>query len=222
MHREKKVPLNPRKLALYTLLFGIVTFALISFFYLSLDLPIAEAAHSLKGTFIVTAGKLISDLASKHVIQTITFITLVAGAIDAIFYGLSLRAKSILLVSMSTMTAMLTGDELKWLFGRCRPPMFFEDSAYGFAWFSGKYIQNSFPSGHTLRAFSLATAVSMLLPRKKAIPLLIATAVGISRVIVSKHYPSDVIFGCFIGVTCAIWSYFFLFDWNKSRQQKPK
>ncbi len=118
MHREKKVPLNPRKLALYTLLFGIVTFALISFFYLSLDLPIAEAAHSLKGTFIVTAGKLISDLASKHVIQTITFITLVAGAIDAIFYGLSLRAKSILLVSMSTMTAMLTGDELKWLFGR--------------------------------------------------------------------------------------------------------
>ena len=206
---------NSKRLSLYTAVGALATLLLIVIFYQSFDLPIAKAAHSLKGTFAITLGKLLSDLASKHVVQTISFLALLAGSIDAILNGLQNRSRAMLLVAFSTMTAMLIGDELKWFFGRCRPPMLFEDGSYGFTWFSGKYLQNSFPSGHTLRIFSLTTAIALLLPNKKYIPVMLAVLVGISRVVVGKHYPSDVIFGCFIGTSCAFWSHYFLFVRNK-------
>ncbi|TIH17021.1 phosphatase PAP2 family protein [Marinifilum sp. JC120] len=202
---------NPKRLSLYTTAGAFAALLLIILFYQHLDLPIAKAAHTLKGTFTVTVGKLISKLASKHVIQTISFLALICGSIDAMLNGLQNRSRALLLVAFSTMTAMLIGDELKWFFGRCRPPLFFEDGSYGFTWFSGKYLQNSFPSGHTLRIFSLSTAVALLLPRKKYLPFILALLVGLSRVVVGKHYPADVIFGCFIGITCAIWTHYFLY-----------
>lgn len=210
------MPDTSRRLTLYTAAGAVTALLLIILFYQNLDLPIAKAAHTLKGTFVVTIGKLISDLASKHVIQTISFFALLTGSVDALINGLQNRSRALLLVTFSTMTAMLIGDELKWFFGRCRPPMFFEDGSYGFTWFSGKYLQNSFPSGHTLRIFSLTTAIALLLPRKKYIPLILAVLVGLSRVVVGKHYPADVIFGCFIGITCAIWSHSFLYRSKKS------
>ncbi|WP_415713856.1 phosphatase PAP2 family protein [Maridesulfovibrio sp.] len=203
--------LTPKRLLSYTSAGGLAALLLIIIFYRSLDLPIAESAHTLNGTFAVTLGKLLSYLASKHVIQTVSFFALLCGTVDAMLNGFGKRAKGLLLIALSTMSAMLIGDELKWFFGRCRPPMFFEDGSYGFTWFSGKYLQNSFPSGHTLRIFSLTTAVAILLPGKKYIPLIAAILVGISRVVVGKHYPADVIFGCFIGVTCAFWSYCFIY-----------
>ncbi|MFW5500010.1 MULTISPECIES: phosphatase PAP2 family protein [unclassified Maridesulfovibrio] len=204
-----------KRLSLGTAIGALATLLLVVLFYQSFDLPIAKAAHSLKGTFAITLGKLLSNLASKHVIQTISFLALLAGSIDAILNGLQNRSRAMLLVAFSTMTAMLIGDELKWFFGRCRPPMFFEDGSYGFTWFSGKYLQNSFPSGHTLRIFSLATAITLLFPRKKYLPVILAVLVGISRVVVGKHYPSDVIFGCFIGISCAFWTHYCLFLRNK-------
>lgn len=209
---------NSRKLVLYTALYGLLTLILVCIFYQSLDLPIAKAAHTLKGTFPVTVGKLISDIFSKHVIQTISFFTLIIGAVDASLNGLSNRSRSTLLIALSTITAMLIGDELKWFFGRCRPPMYFEDGSYGFTWFSGKDLQHSFPSGHTLRAFSTCTAIALLLPCRKYIPLIVAVLAGISRVVVGRHYPADVIFGSFIGITCAIWSYYFVFHWLDKNQ----
>ncbi len=157
---------STKRLYLGTAIGALATLLLVVLFYQSFDLPIAKAAHSLKGTFAITLGKLLSNLASKHVIQTISFLALLAGSVDATLNGLQNRSRAMLLVAFSTMSAMLIGDELKWFFGRCRPPMFFEDGSYGFTWFSGKYLQNSFPSGHTLRIFSLTTAIALLFPRK--------------------------------------------------------
>ncbi len=193
---------------------ALMTVILIVPFYLFWDLPLAEAAHALKGSLWITVGKFISWFASKTVIQTVAFFALVAGALDAMLYGFGQRARMILLLALSTISAMLLGDELKWFFGRCRPPLFFEDGSYGFTWFSGEYLKNSFPSGHTLRAFSLATALYFVLPRKRYLhylPLAVAVLAGISRVVVGKHYPSDVLFGLLIGVVCAVWAHFFLF-----------
>ncbi|ACS81339.1 phosphatase PAP2 family protein [Maridesulfovibrio salexigens] len=202
---------SSKRLSFCTAVGALVTLLLVVLFYQSFDLPIAQAAHSLKGTFAITIGKMFSNLASKHVIQTISFLALIAGTVDATLNGLQNRSRAMLLVAFSTMTAMLIGDELKWFFGRFRPPVFFEDGSFGFTWFSGKYMQNSFPSGHTLRIFSLTTAIALLLPRKKYIPIILAVLIGISRVVVGKHYPSDVIFGCFIGTSCAFWAHYFLF-----------
>lgn len=59
----------------------------------------------------------------------------------------------------------------------------------------------SFPSGHTNCAFSIAFTISMLHPNFFALPLFIALCVGISRMYLGVHYPSDVLFGIVIALT---------------------
>ena len=61
---------------------------------------------------------------------------------------------------------------------------------------------SSFPSGHTLEAFAVATVLSILFSGKKiVIPLFIwATLVAYSRMALGVHYPSDVFAGMVIGV----------------------
>jgi len=59
---------------------------------------------------------------------------------------------------------------------------------------------SSFPSGHTSSWFALATVYSAKYP-KYAIPLYGAgVLVGLSRIYLGEHYPSDVLAGAIIGV----------------------
>lgn len=60
---------------------------------------------------------------------------------------------------------------------------------------------SSFPSGHTLEAFAVATALSLLFSRKKIIvPVYVwAMLVAYSRMALGVHYPSDVLAGIMIG-----------------------
>ncbi len=60
---------------------------------------------------------------------------------------------------------------------------------------------SSFPSGHTLEAFAIAAALSLLFSRKQVvIPVYIwAMLVAYSRMALGVHYPSDVLAGIFIG-----------------------
>ena len=60
---------------------------------------------------------------------------------------------------------------------------------------------SSFPSGHTLEAFAIAAALSLLFSRKKiVIPVYIwAILVAYSRMALGVHYPSDVLAGIIIG-----------------------
>jgi undecaprenyl-diphosphatase len=64
-------------------------------------------------------------------------------------------------------------------------------------------LSSSFPSGHTGNAFALATVISNQYPRLR-IPLYLgATLVGISRIYLGRHYPSDVLVGAAIGTLTA-------------------
>lgn len=58
----------------------------------------------------------------------------------------------------------------------------------------------SFPSGHTASSFAAATAVSAYYPKVGALAFALATLVGISRVHLGHHFPSDVAIGSVIGV----------------------
>lgn len=61
----------------------------------------------------------------------------------------------------------------------------------------------SFPSGHTSAAFLYATLLISFYPAF-AVPLIVyAYLVGISRIILNLHYPTDVIFGMIIGYSTA-------------------
>lgn len=64
--------------------------------------------------------------------------------------------------------------------------------------------ETSFPSGHTLIAFALAFGIFWLDKRRGSAFLIGAFAVGLSRVIVGVHYPSDVLAGIIIAFVLSL------------------
>lgn len=87
----------------------------------------------------------------------------------------------------------------KGLFGRGRPMDLDDPSPFGFHpnWLT--WTDQSFPSGHTTTAFALATVLSFLSPRWRVPVFGVAALVGVSRVVLGMHYPSDVLGGAILG-----------------------
>lgn len=60
----------------------------------------------------------------------------------------------------------------------------------------------SFPSGHTAGAFLMATVVSSFYPLISAVFFAWAALVGLSRIYLGVHYPTDVLAGMVVGICC--------------------
>jgi undecaprenyl-diphosphatase len=59
--------------------------------------------------------------------------------------------------------------------------------------------QFSFPSGHTMTAFSIALVVSYFYPGLEAAMYFLAISIAISRVVLGMHFLSDVLAGAVLG-----------------------
>lgn len=67
----------------------------------------------------------------------------------------------------------------------------------------------SFPSVHATNIAAQATLFARFYPKITVVFAIIAVLVGISRVYLAKHYPSDVIGGALLGISlgiCAAWA----------------
>ena len=78
---------------------------------------------------------------------------------------------------------------------------------------------NSFPSGHTCAAFAAASAWWRTLPRRwmRWTGLVLAVCMGLSRLYVGVHYPSDVIAGALVGLFCGWAAWKLLQLWEERR-----
>ena len=80
---------------------------------------------------------------------------------------------------------------------------------------------NSFPSGHTCAAFAAGLSWLRALPWRwgRVAAVILAVCMGLSRLYVGVHYPSDVLAGAAIGALCA-WAAWGLYRlWEKRRSQ---
>ena len=171
--------------------------AVVIFSYRYIDLPIARYFYTLKGSWI------------EHLFHAITmagnslpyiFISLFGYCFFRYFRSNEKKANGFMLVFLAVALSGIITDIMKWIMGRYRPQKYFDDSLYGFDFFHFKAAYTSFPSGHTTTAFALAMMLSFLFPRFQWVWWFFAIVIGVSRIILSQHYVSDVIFGAYIGV----------------------
>ncbi len=95
---------------------------------------------------------------------------------------------------------------LKIVFGRARPNgLFLDDSRWGFHPFTTGYDFASFPSGHSTTAGALMVMLCVVWPRLSFLWVPLGILVGVSRVMVGAHYPSDVAVGLAFGAAVTLW-----------------
>jgi undecaprenyl-diphosphatase len=64
----------------------------------------------------------------------------------------------------------------------------------------------SFPSGHTSAAFMVTIITGFFMPALLLPLLLWATLVGLSRVVLGVHFPTDTLIGMILGVSVTVYS----------------
>jgi membrane-associated phospholipid phosphatase len=105
---------------------------------------------------------------------------------------------------ISWLSKVLVSVSLKNIFNYPRPIEVYQFSTQDIHLVDGVTVHHwqSFPSGHTMTAFSFACVCLFVLnrPRLAIIPLLLAMLVGYSRMYLFQHFPRDVFAGGVLGV----------------------
>jgi membrane-associated phospholipid phosphatase len=114
------------------------------------------------------------------------------------------QANAALFLFASVAVSGIIADIIKIIAGRYRPSELFAQGHYGFDFFHIERALTSFPSGHTVTAFALATAITYLWPKTHSVMWVFAILIGISRLMIGAHYPSDVIAGAVVGIISTI------------------
>ena len=82
---------------------------------------------------------------------------------------------------------------IKVFIGRARPALFLKKEIFGFHGLEWNNHFHSFPSGHTMTAFTLAASLSLIMPRYRYLYFGGAALLALTRPLLLEHYLSDVI-----------------------------
>ncbi len=164
----------------------------------ALDEPVQKALYPGPSASSRRTWNNVSFLGSRYMITVFGLYAL--GAIIVAPDSISAEFGRSYLTGLVVLSASISS--LKWLTGRLRPyqisntdsPYQFEPTRNGF--------DASFPSGHTAFAFFTATVFNKTFHPPTIVRIVtycLASAVGLSRVFLRKHHPSDVLVGAFLG-----------------------
>jgi undecaprenyl-diphosphatase len=113
--------------------------------------------------------------------------------------------------SSAALVGVLIFKALKHLSRRMRPGQF-EPHCWSKVLPPDKF---SFPSGHTMTAFSIALVLSYFYPALEGTLFFLAISIGFSRIVLGMHFLSDVLAGVVLGVAlgCASITAFASLGW---------
>ncbi|MCU7500657.1 MAG: phosphatase PAP2 family protein [Ignavibacteria bacterium] len=147
-----------------------------------------------------------------------TFVTLIT-VIVAIYLILEKKRRSLMLVLLATLGGGLLESILKTLIARQRPGALFQ--------LMPEY-SHSFPSGHSMMSAVVYLSLAVLLARIQKrriiriyvviVALFLTFIIGISRIYLGVHYPTDVLAGWALGLAWA--SFVWLLSWKLELKDK--
>lgn len=119
------------------------------------------------------------------------------------------RRAGILSLAALALGGLLTNVTLKQMVARIRP----WHTVDGLVFLVNEADPNSFPSGHTCAAFAVAGIWFRALPKRwmRITGIVMAVLMGLSRLYVGVHFPSDVLAGAMVGLLAS------LFAWKLGR-----
>jgi undecaprenyl-diphosphatase len=176
-----------------------------------LDTPLHEIAAGLP-EWVVDDAFVVTDFGRSNWILVpvgvpLVLLTLASPAIPYMSRAvLAMVAVRLGFVFVAVGLPGLVSTIVKRCIGRVRPS---DVGPFAYEPFSWRPEYASFPSGHTTTAFAALVAIGAIFPRLRPVLWLYALAIAASRVMVSAHYPSDVlagaVFGAFVALVVRDW-----------------
>lgn len=157
------------------------------------------------GTLYKLSGVLAAVFASNHWL----FVAVMCMAIGLLllFIGKRQTARPWLFFAMAYILTFILLTVFKCGLARYRPELYFTQGLYGFHFFSLKHAWLSMPSGHAASAFGGLLALARIINKRWVTYLftLLAIVIALSRIVIVAHYPSDIIFGAYVGILAVYW-----------------
>lgn len=194
---------NLKKTTLFTLLFG-TCFYWCSFTFF--DKPIANSLHNIAHNgYTYDFFQIITLLGSPKLSFAFTLVSFVFAIFVLFRQPQNRLANHLLVMALAMVAAIFLETTLKYLLGRYRPELLFQQGLYGFHFLSHQFLFNSTPSGHATRFFVFVTGLSLWWRKLTPLFVTLGLMLCVSRLILEFHYLSDVIFGALLGSFATLW-----------------
>jgi undecaprenyl-diphosphatase len=156
-----------------------------------------EIIHGIQSLLVNNALKSWAIFASRYLVFVFVLIAAALG------YGkkrLTWR-RTAYDAAWAALLAMVLANIIGWIVNRPRPYVAAPDIVQQLI--PAPLTMASFPSGHTAVAFAAAAAITLGAPEIGLIGIPLAAMVGLGRVAVGVHYPSDIFAGALLGIFSA-------------------
>ncbi len=159
--------------------------------------------------------------------QILTFLGNGLAALIVIILLLFRRIRNGLFIFLSWAVSGIMAQLLKHLVfpDHLRPVKFLSDSGVDIRTVPGVeiHLYHGFPSGHTTTAFAVWFGLALMVRNiyLKIFFLLLATAVGFSRIYLAQHFPEDVLAGAALGGLSALIFLNLTAGWKRGWLDKP-